>query len=74
MKGEMKLLPELGNEASGPGGVEQVSFVDSALRELTGGLCRGNFLMYAARLWMLAMCSGAEFLAGMRVLTDEYGG
>jgi hypothetical protein len=30
--------------------------------------------MYAARLGMLAMSSGAEFLAGMRVLTNEYGG
>jgi hypothetical protein len=42
-----------------------------ALRELSVGLYRGNFLSYRASVGMLARSSGASFRAGMRVPTDE---
>jgi hypothetical protein len=67
----MKLLHSLGDEAAGPGGVTWASFVNGALRELSVGLCSGNFFMYCASVGMLARCSGASFWAGMRVPTDE---
>jgi hypothetical protein len=46
----MKPLHALGDEAAGPGGV--TSFVAGALREISAGLCRGNFFMYRACLGM----------------------
>jgi hypothetical protein len=67
----MKLLHLLGDEASGPGGVTQASFVNGALRELSVGLCRGNFFACRASVGMLARSSGASFRAGMRVPKDE---
>jgi hypothetical protein len=71
----MKLLHSLGDEAAGPGGVTRASFVNVALRELSVGLCRGNFFAYRASVGMLARSSGtsfrASFQAGMRVPTDE---
>jgi hypothetical protein len=67
----MKLLHSLGDEAAGPGGVTRASFVNGALRELSVGLCRGNFFAYRASVGMLFRCSGASFRAGMRVPTDE---
>jgi hypothetical protein len=69
----MKLIHALGDEAAGPGGVTRASFVAGALREISVGLCRGNFLMYHACLGMLAKFSGTGFWAGMSVLTDEHG-
>jgi hypothetical protein len=65
------LLQHEGDEAAGPGGVTRASFVNGALRELSVGLCRGNFFAYRASVGMLARCSGASFRAGMRVPTDE---
>jgi hypothetical protein len=47
-KPAMKLLHDLGDEAAGPGGVAQASFVAGALRELNAGLVRGNYFMYRA--------------------------
>jgi hypothetical protein len=49
----MKLLHSLGDEAAGPGGVTRASFVSGALRELSVGLCRGNFSSYRAFVGML---------------------
>jgi hypothetical protein len=69
----MKLLHALGDEAAGPGGVTRASFVAGALREISFGLCRGNFFMYRACLGMFAKSSGTGFRAGMRVPTDEHG-
>jgi hypothetical protein len=46
----MKLLHAQGDEAAGPGGVTRASFVAGALREISVGLCRGDFLMYHACL------------------------
>jgi hypothetical protein len=54
----MKLLHALGDEAAGPGGVTRVSFVAGALREVSVGLCRGNFFMYRACLGMFAKSNG----------------
>jgi hypothetical protein len=69
----MKLLHALGDEAAGPGGVTRASFDAGALREISIGLCRGNFFMYRACLGMIAKASGTGFWAGMRVPTDEHG-
>jgi hypothetical protein len=69
----MKLLHALGDEAAGPGGVMLACFVSGALREISVGLCRVNFLMYRACLGMLAKSSGTGFRAGMSVPTDEHG-
>jgi hypothetical protein len=46
----MKLVHDLGEEAAqaGPSGVSRSSIVAGALRELSVGLCRGNFLAYRA--------------------------
>jgi hypothetical protein len=52
----MKLLHALGDEAAGPVGVKQASFVVGPLRELSVGLCRGIFF-YACSS-MLAKSSG----------------
>jgi hypothetical protein len=43
----------------------------AALRELSVGLCRGNFLMYRASGGMFARVSGRGFRAGLAVPTDE---
>jgi hypothetical protein len=67
----MTLLHLLGGEAAGPGGVTRASFVHGALRELSVGLCRGNFLAYRASVGMLDMSSGASCRAGLSVPTDE---
>jgi hypothetical protein len=67
----MKFLHDLGEEAAGHGGVSRSSFVAGALRELSIGLCRGNFLSYRASVGVLARASGASFRAGMCVPTDE---
>jgi hypothetical protein len=67
----MKLLHLFGDEAAGPGGVMRASFVNSALQELSVGLCRGNSFAYRASVGMLARSSGASFRAGMRVPADE---
>jgi hypothetical protein len=69
----MKLLHALEDEAAGPGGVTRASFVAGALREISVGLCRGNFFMYRACLGMFAKSGGAVFPAGMSVPTDEHG-
>jgi hypothetical protein len=66
----MKLLHLLGDEAA-PGGVTRASFVNGALRELSLGLCRGNFFAYRAFVGMLARSSRASVRACMRVPTDE---
>jgi hypothetical protein len=69
----MKLLHALGDEAAGPGGVTRASFVAGALREISVGLCRGNFFMYRACLGMFAKSSATGFRVDMSVPTDEHG-
>jgi hypothetical protein len=68
----MSLLHSLGAEAAGLGGVSRASFVAGALRELSVGLIRGNFLLYGASVGMLAKSSGSSFRAGLSVPTDEH--
>jgi hypothetical protein len=46
--------------------------VAGALRELSVGLIRGNFLLYRASVGMLARSSGSSFRAGLSVPTDEH--
>jgi hypothetical protein len=67
----MKLLHLLGDETAGPGGVLPASFVAGALRELSVGLIRGNFLLYCASVGMLAGSSESSFRAGSSVPTHE---
>jgi hypothetical protein len=67
----MKLLHLLGDNAAGPVGVTRASFVNGALRELSVGLCRGNFLSYQASVGMFARSSGASLRAGLSVPTNE---
>jgi hypothetical protein len=67
----MKILHQLGDEAAGPGVITRASFVAGTLRELSVGLCRGNFLMYRASGGMFARVSGRGFRAGLAVPTDE---
>jgi hypothetical protein len=69
----MKLLHALGDEAAGPDGVTRASFVAGALREVSVGLCRGNFFMHHACLGMFAKSSVTGFRAGLRVPTDAHG-
>jgi hypothetical protein len=69
----MKLLQALGDEAAGPGGITRTSFVAGALREISVGLCRGNFFMYRACLGMFAKSSETGFRVGMSEPTDEHG-
>jgi hypothetical protein len=54
----MKLLQQLRDEGTGPGGITRASFVAGTLRELSVGLCMGSFLMYRASGGMLARVSG----------------
>jgi hypothetical protein len=66
----MKLLHDLGEEAAGPRGVSWLSFVVGALRELSVGLCRGNFRAYRVSLGALARSSGSSFRPGLSLPTD----
>jgi hypothetical protein len=68
----LKLLHSLGDEAVGPGCVLRALFVADALRELSVGLIRGNFLLYGASVGMLARCSGSSLLSGLSLPTDEH--
>jgi hypothetical protein len=54
---------------TGPGGVSGISFVTGALREMSVGLCRGNFLIYRGSVGVLAPASGSRvgFRTGLLV-------
>jgi hypothetical protein len=65
----MKLSQLLGDEAAGPGSVSRAVFVAGALRELSIGLIRGNFLLYHASVGMLARSSGSSFRASLSIPT-----
>jgi hypothetical protein len=69
----MKLLHALGDEAASPGGVTRASCFAGALREVSVGLCGGNFFMYRACLGMIAKSSRTRFQAGMCAPTGEHG-
>jgi hypothetical protein len=67
----MKLLHDLGDEAAGPGGVMQASFVMGALRELSIGLIRGNYFMYHACVGALLWVTGRSLRTGKIAPTDD---
>jgi hypothetical protein len=46
-------------------------YVASAIRELSVGLCRGNYYMYRAAWGLLAQVTGHGFRAGANRPTDE---
>jgi hypothetical protein len=61
----MKLLHELGDEATGPGGVTRASFGAGALREISVGLVREKFYLLSGIRLMLARSSSASFRPGL---------
>jgi hypothetical protein len=64
-KPTMDLLSKLGDEAEGAGRrCRKAKIVSRPLRELSVGLCRGNFHMYQASLGLLAGVAGRGFRPG----------
>ena len=66
----MDLLNTLA-ETAADGGVLKETFVTTALRELSVGLCRGNAVLYMRGLKSMARVSGTAFQEGMLVPTGE---
>jgi hypothetical protein len=65
-------LRQLGKEAEEAGRkVSKSGFVAAAIRELSVGLCRGNYQMYRASLGLLAGVSGRGFREGAAHPTKE---
>jgi hypothetical protein len=63
---------ELGLEAKEAGRkVSMSGFVAAAIREISVGLCRGNYQMYRASLGLLAGVSGRGFREGAAHPTEE---
>jgi hypothetical protein len=70
-KDAIDLLGRLGKEAEKAGhGVRKSGFVASAIRELSLGLCRGNYYMYRAAWGLLAQVTWHGFRAGADRLPD----
>jgi hypothetical protein len=69
-KPAMELLNTLA-ETAADGGVLKETFVTTALRELSVGLCRGNAVLYKRGLKTMARVSGTAFQEGMLVPTGE---
>jgi hypothetical protein len=65
----LALLNILAESASASGIVFKDSFVVNALRELSAGLCRGNWVLYKCGLYALARVSGNAFHAGSDIPT-----
>jgi hypothetical protein len=65
----MKLLHQLGDEAVGR--VSRASFVSGDLRELSGGLVKGNFWLYRVLAGVLARASSSSFRPGISQPTDD---
>ena len=65
------LLNKLAECASASGVVFKNDFVVIALRELSVGLCRGNYVLYKRSLYALARVSGTAFRAGANLSTSE---
>jgi hypothetical protein len=71
-KPAISFLGQLGMEAEEAGHeVSKSSFVAAAIRELSVGLCRGNYQMYRASLGLLAGVSGRWFREGAAHPTEE---
>jgi hypothetical protein len=70
-KDAIDLLGHLGKEAEEAGRrVSKSGFESSVLRELSVGLCRGNYYMYCV-VWGLTKVTGHAFRAGADRPTDE---
>jgi hypothetical protein len=71
-KPALRLLARLGQEAAESAGVARKSgFVAWAIRELSVGLCKGNFYDYRDGYGLLAGALGRGFCPGMARPTDE---
>jgi hypothetical protein len=71
-KDAIDLLGRLGKEAEEAGrGVSKSGFVASAIRELSMGLCRGNYYMSRAAWGLLAQVTGHGFRMGTDCPSDE---
>jgi hypothetical protein len=71
-KPAISFLRQLGLEAKEAGRkVSKSGFVASAIREISVGLCRGNFQMYRASLGLLVGVSGRGFPEGAAHPTEE---
>ena len=70
-KPAMALQNKLAERASASGVVFKDDVVGNALRELSVGLCRGNFVLCKCSLYALARVSGTAFRAGADIPTSE---
>jgi hypothetical protein len=71
-KPAISFLRQLGLEAKEAGRkVSKSGFVAAAIREISVGLCRGNYQMYRASLGLLAGVSGRGFSEGAAHPTEE---
>jgi hypothetical protein len=71
-KPAISFLGKLGKEAEETGHkVSKSGFVAAAIRELSVGLCRGNYQMYRALLGLLAGVSRRGFREGAAHSTEE---
>jgi hypothetical protein len=68
-----RLLNELANVASSTGAVEKTRFVESALRELSVALCRGNHRIVSAYAALNARITGSALIPGLPVPTADAG-
>ena len=68
-----QLLNELAILASSSGAVGKAQFVESALRELSVTLCRGNHRIVAAYAALNARMTGRALIPGLPVPTADAG-
>jgi hypothetical protein len=64
-KPAVMFLAILGAQAAAAGDVSKCGFVAAALRELSLGLCKGNYLMHRASLGVLAGVAARGFRPGV---------
>ena len=70
-KPAMALLNKLAECASAGGVVFKDGFIGDALRELSVGWCRDNFVMYKLGFYALARVSGNTFHTDACIITSE---
>lgn len=68
-----RLLNELANCACSTGAVEKPRFVESALRELSVTLCRGNHRLVSAYAAINTRMNGSALIPGLPVPTTDAG-
>jgi hypothetical protein len=73
-KPALRLMARLGQGAAeSAGGVSKSGFVAGAIRELSVGMCRGNFYVYRDGFGLPAGDLGRGFSPGLARPTDEVG-